>query len=163
MNKNRTRLFLIIVFVVFIDMLSKVIVKNNILLGEDISIINNFLEFTYVKNTGAAFSMFSDSTFLLIVVSIIILGGLVYYALVKCNNRLENISFGMIIGGAIGNLFDRVVYGYVIDFIDVNIFGYDYPVFNIADMAIVLGVLLLFISILRGDKNEISSRDECKD
>lgn len=160
-NISKIRLFLFSVIVIFIDMLSKVLIKNFILFGEHISIIKDFLYLTYVKNTGAAFSIFEDSTLFLVIVSIIIILGIIYYIFKHDLNKYEILGYGMVIGGAFGNLFDRVVYGYVIDFIDIYIFGYDYPVFNVADMGIVIGVVILFIGILRGDKNEfdIGNRD----
>ena len=149
--------------VLLIDMLSKVLIKHFILLGIRIKIIKGFLYITYVKNTGAAFSIFRNNTLFLIILSIVIIGLLFYYLSKKTYlSKLENISYGLILGGAIGNLFDRIIYGYVIDFIDIYIFKYDYPVFNIADMAIVIGVIILIIDLFRGEKNGDKSRKRVK-
>ena len=149
--------------VLLIDMLSKVLIKHFILLGIRIKIIKGFLYITYVKNTGAAFSIFRNNTLFLIILSIVIIGLLFYYLSKKIYlSKLENISYGLILGGAIGNLFDRIIYGYVIDFIDIYIFKYDYPVFNIADMAIVIGVIILIIDLFRGEKNGDKSRKRVK-
>ncbi len=68
--------------------------------------------------------------------------------------KLENISYGMIIGGIIGNLFDRIIYSYVIDFIDFRIFGYNYPVFNLADTFIVIGIIIMVIITIRKEYHE---------
>ena len=148
------KLIIISLGVLLIDMLSKVHIKHFILLGIRIKIIKGFLYITYVKNTGAAFSIFRNNTIFLIILSILVIGLLFYYLNKKEKiTKLENISYGLILGGAIGNLFDRILYGYVIDFIDIYIFKYDYPVFNIADMAIVIGVIILVIDLFRGEKD----------
>ena len=110
----------------------------------DVNIINNFLRIKYVQNTGAAFSMFKGHTTILILVSIVLLV-LVYNLMFSYKEtKLNNLSFGLIIGGIIGNLIDRIFFQCVRDFIDINIFNF--PIFNIADMAIVFGIVLLLIS-----------------
>jgi len=161
-DKSKFRLYFIAVLVIFIDMLVKVIVKNNLLLGQRNTIIKDIFYFTYVKNTGAAWSILENNTFLIVAITLIILIGLVYYIMKHNLDKYEVLGYGLILGGAIGNLLDRILYGYVVDFIDIIIFGYDYPVFNIADIAIVVGVIILFIGMFRGDKNEVSSRTRNK-
>ena len=161
--KKYNKLILISLIALVIDMLSKVLVKHFIFLGQRIKIIKNLFYITYVKNTGAAFSIFRNNTLFLIILSIVIIGLLFYYLSKKIYlSKLENISYGLILGGAIGNLFDRIIYGYVIDFIDIYIFKFDYPVFNIADMAIVIGVIILIIDLFRGEKNGDKSRKRVK-
>lgn len=138
-------IILIILFFV-IDLVSKLIVSNFMDVYDSIEIIKGFFNITYVRNKGAAFSIFSGERLGIIIVSLIIICFIVYYILKsnpKC--KLEKIGYSMILGGAIGNLFDRVLYGYVIDFLDFYIFNYDYPIFNLADCFIFLGVLLLII------------------
>lgn len=157
-DKSKIRLYFIAVLVTFFDMLVKVIVKNNLLLGVKNTIIKDIFYFTYVKNTGAAWSILENNTFLIVVITILILIGLVYYVMKHNLDKYEVLGYGIILGGAIGNLLDRVLYGYVVDFIDIIIFGYDYPVFNIADIAIVVGVIILFIGMVKGDKDGVSSR-----
>lgn len=154
---KKYKLFLIAVIITFIDMLSKILVKRFLLLGERHDIITNIFYLTYVKNTGAAFSILNNNTLFLIMITMIILIVLIYYLMHHELKKFEIIGYGLILGGAFGNLFDRVFYGYVIDFIDVYIFGYDYPVFNLADIAIVIGVILLVIQMFRGDKSEFKS------
>lgn len=135
-----TILFLII------DILSKVIVCLSIDVNKSIIMIKNFFSLTYVRNTGAAFSIFLGQRFFLIIISAIIIFTLIYYVIRhKPSNLYEKISFSMIIGGSIGNFLNRVFLGYVIDFLDFNLFGYDYPIFNLADSFIFVGVLLLLI------------------
>ena len=139
---------MIILTIIFllVDLVSKVIVRRYFLLEKSIKLINNSLYITYVKNTGAAWSMFSSrSVLVLIISSFIILGIILYVYKNKPKNRLEKLSYSLIIGGALGNLVNRIMYGYVIDFIDVKIFKYDYPIFNLADSFIVIGVILLVV------------------
>ena len=157
-DKSKIRLYFLSVFVTFIDMLFKIIVKNNLLLGKRNVIIEDIFYLTYVKNTGAAWSIFKNSTMFIIIVTIFIIIGLVYYIMKNSLDKYETIGYGIILGGAFGNLLDRVLYGYVVDYIDIMIFGYDYPIFNIADIAIVVGVIILFIGMFRGEKNEANSR-----
>ena len=156
-DKSKYRLYFFSVFVVFIDMLVKLIVKNNLLLGHRNVIVKGFLYLTYVKNTGAAFSILENNTLFIIIVTFLIVIGLIYYIMKHSLDKYEIVGYGIILGGALGNLIDRILYGYVIDYIDVIIFGYDYPVFNIADIGIVIGVIVLFIGMFRGDKNETNS------
>lgn len=133
-----------------IDIISKIIVSNLMNVNESIMVIKDFFCITYVRNTGAAWSIFAGERLGLIVVSLIIICFIVYYIFKnKPESRLENIGYGMILGGSFGNLFDRIIYGYVIDFLDVYIFGYDYPIFNLADSFIFVGVILIIISTWR--------------
>ena len=113
---------------------------------DSVIIIKDFFYITYVRNTGAAWSIFSGETLGIVIVSLIIILGIIYY-IFKNNpeSKLEKLGYGMILGGAIGNLFDRIIYGYVIDFFDFYIFGYDYPIFNLADSFIFVGVIILII------------------
>lgn len=143
---------LIILSIIFflIDLISKKIITESLYIGESIKIIKNFFNITYVRNTGAAFSILSEYTWLLVIVSLFIIFLIVYYiSKNKPKNKIEYISYSMILGGAIGNLYDRVVYGYVIDFLDFNLFGYPYPIFNLSDSFIFIGVILLIIYIWR--------------
>ena len=117
-----------------------------------------FLYFTYVKNSGAAWSILSNNTWLLLLVGIICLIGLNFHIYQKKEfELLEVIYFGLIIGGIMGNLIDRIFYGGVIDFIGMIFGNYYFPIFNIADICIVSGMLLLMIDSLGSEKNEIRS------
>lgn len=142
-----------------IDRISKVIVSNNCLLYEKNKIIDNFFYITYVKNDGAAWSILEGNRTFLILISIFAIIFILKCIFKEENiNKFESISYGVLLGGIIGNLFDRVFYGYVIDFFDFKFFSYSYPVFNIADILIVVGVLIMVITLIRGDKNEIGSK-----
>ena len=139
----------IIAFVSFIlDFVCKFIITHILSFNDSIMVIKNFFYISLVKNTGGAFSIFMGSTFLLIVISFLILLGIFTY-IYKNNirNRVSLMGFGLLIGGAMGNLFDRIFYGYVIDYLDFKIFGYGYPIFNLADSFVVIGaIILLFLA-----------------
>jgi len=138
-------IFLTIVFLV-IDIVSKLVVSNLMNVNESIRVIRDFFYITYVRNTGAAWSIFAGETWLLIIVSLIIMFLIIWYIYKnRPKSKLEIVGYSMVLGGAIGNFIDRVIYGYVIDFLNFYIFGYDYPIFNLADSFILIGVILLVI------------------
>lgn len=152
---------MIILTLIFLllDIVSKVLVSKYIVLEKSIKIINDFFYITYVRNTGVAWSMFSSKTILVLLVSsFIILGIVLYIYNNRPKNKLEKVAYSMILGGAIGNFVDRIIYGYVIDFIDFKIFGYDYPIFNLADSFIVIGVILLVIYTWRCNNGNKGNR-----
>ena len=131
-----------------IDIVIKLIVKYNMKLYESIKIIDKFFYITYVRNTGAAWSILSGKQIFLILFSIIVIVGIIIYLIKKKEyTRLETISYSLVLSGAVGNLIDRILYGYVIDYLNFYIFNYNFPVFNIADTCIVIGIMLLFIDM----------------
>lgn len=134
-----------------IDLISKQIVIRLIPLHESIKVIKNFFYLTYTRNTGAAFSILEDARILLLIVTIIALFFINKFMNKEKIKGIDNFIYGIIIGGILGNLFDRIVYGYVIDFLDFKIFGYNYPVFNLADTFIVVGALMLIGTSLYND------------
>ncbi len=147
---------LIILTIIFflVDFCSKLLVSNLIGVHDSIVVINKFFNISYFRNTGGAWSILSNHTWLLIVFSLLIIVFIIgYIRKNKVNKRLELIGYSMILGGSIGNLFDRIVYGYVIDFLDFNIFGYSFPIFNLADTFIVLGVFMLLFDSFRVKRN----------
>ena len=142
----------IIAFCFFIiDLISKQIIVNVIPLHKSITIIKNFFYLTYTRNTGAAFSILEDSRILLLIITVIALFFINKFMNKETIKGIENFIYGIIVGGILGNLFDRIVFGYVIDFLDFKIFGYNYPVFNLADTFIVVGVIILIITNLYKD------------
>ena len=148
-----TSLFLLI------DIISKLLIDKYLVLNKSYKIINNFFYITKVYNEGASWSILWGMRILLILIGIIVLIGLFYYQRKFKENKRNILAFSLLYAGIIGNLLDRIIYGYVIDFIDFKIFNYDYPVFNIADMCIVFGIILMGIAIMkREDECEISSR-----
>ena len=156
MTKNSARtLYLLIALIVFLlDRWSKFIVARRISLYSHIQIIPGFFRITHTENTGAAFSLFADSTapwkaVLLIGFSVVAL--LVVSVLLWKNNHAHlatGVGLSLIMGGAIGNLWDRVARGRVVDFLLFYVKRYQWPVFNLADSAIVVGAGLLVLEIL---------------
>lgn len=136
------------------DILVKILVIKFISYNSVISIIKNFFYITYLKNTGGAFSILTNNTLLLAVIGLVCVGILIYYLVIEKRkfHTLEIISYGILIGGVIGNFLDRIIYSGVIDYIGFKFGTYYFPVFNFADMCIVSGVFLLFIDSIRGDK-----------
>ena len=145
----KKKIIIVAVICILIDFISKIIVINNLELDTGITIIPNFFSISYIRNTGAAWGIFSNGTLLLAVLSIVFLiFAFKYIYDLKSVSKLSMISYGMLIGGIIGNLIDRVFRNYVIDFLSFNIFGYHFPVFNIADCFIVVSIFLIVIESL---------------
>lgn len=139
----------ILIGVLILDLGSKVLVQSNLALHRQIPIIENFFYITYAKNTGAAWSLFSGRVGILTLISLLGVGLFVYmYTKTPEENKWERICITLMIAGAAGNLFDRFVFGYVRDFLDFIIFGYDFPIFNVADSALCIGIFVLIIITL---------------
>lgn len=123
-----------------------------------IKMIDGFFSLTYVENTGAAFGMLEGGKWLLIAITVIVLVVAVWYYIKIYRDKskfLLKTAIVMIGSGGIGNLIDRIFRGYVVDMFDFIIFGYDFPVFNVADILIVVGTFLLMLGImLYGEKDE---------
>ena len=146
---------IIATIVLFIDQIIKLIIRKNMNLYNSIKIIKNFFNITYVKNIGAAWSIFSGFQIPLIIFTIIVLIILYYYFVKdKCLKNCEIIIYGILLGGILGNLFDRIFLNGVIDYLDFIILGYDFPIFNFADIAIVISMFSLVFLELRGEKND---------
>lgn len=140
----------IAIAVVALDQFTKYIIKSTMSLGESFP-LTGFLQITHVHNTGAAFSIFREHTFLLAIFSmigVVILLFLTFYLSTHIEflkTMPAKISLGLIMGGTVGNLIDRLCYGYVVDFIDLSFFA----TFNVADSAISVGAVFLAISYIR--------------
>jgi signal peptidase II len=146
--------FLIAFFVVLLDRLAKLTIEKNISLHESISVIPGFFRLTHVQNRGAAFGLFADSPSewkiaVLVLFSLIAL--VIVSALLWKNSHSMNttgVGLALILGGAVGNLWDRLVSGHVVDFLLFYLGQYQWPAFNVADSAIVIGAGLLVFEIL---------------
>ena len=137
--------FVIAATVILLDQITKIVIQTNVSL-HNVPVIKGFFSLVYLKNTGAAWSMFSGMTGVLALVSAVAVGVLIWYLTVKKPVGLTRIALALMLGGAAGNLIDRLFLQYVRDFLSFNIFGYAFPVFNIADVALCIGVFLLAVS-----------------
>ena len=155
MQKKYFYLIAITTLVLIFDQLTKIYVHTHFSLGESYTIINGYFDFTYVRNYGAAWGIFSESNevfrkiFFLSIPPIAV--GFIIYLLrsVENSDKFQITALSLIASGALGNYIDRIRFSYVIDFIDVHIKRiYSYPVFNIADCAIVIGVMMMLYYIV---------------
>lgn len=146
--------FLILsVIMVISDLATKYLVTSSMALNETLPLIDNIFHLTYVRNSGAAFSMLSGQRIILILLPLLIISVIIIYIIFKRpTNKSLMLSFTMIVSGGIGNLIDRIKYGYVIDFFDFRLINF--PVFNVADIFVTLGATI-FIILLLFSKEEI--------
>ena len=157
MHLNK-KTYIIAVLVLIIDQVSKSLIEIFFKLNESVVVIKDFFYITVAHNTGGAWSIFSDHSYLFIIASVIAILLLIKFMFGFKNNLRNNIAFACLFGGIFSNLADRIFLGYVRDFLDFKIFGYDYPIFNIADVTIVVGVLLLVVAVIKGeDKRDKNS------
>lgn len=131
-----------ILFLLFLDQGSKFLIEKVI---GNVIVIPNFFEIHLTYNTGAAWSLFSNQVLFLSVLSIIALVLLTIFKQGIKESKLKTISFTLIYAGIMGNLLDRMIFHHVKDFLKFNLFGYEYPIFNLADIFIVVGGILLAI------------------
>jgi len=152
-------LYLALSFLLFgMDRLSKNLVVSHLPLYESIPIVPDFFHLTHVANTGALFGLmagmaapFRGIVFITIPVLAIVLILIFQYRSAECELPLQ-IGLSLILGGAMGNLYDRIVYGHVVDFLDFSLAGHHWPAFNLADSSICLGVFTLILDLLRHDR-----------
>lgn len=139
-----------IFFVVF-DQIIKLFINNTFSYGEHAVIISDFLRITKIHNVGAAWSIFSGGRYLLIIIAICAFGILLTYE--KCFKYKERTiwGFALIYGGLIGNLIDRFFLGYVVDYLELIFWDYHFPIFNLADICLVLGFGLLMLALVKGE------------
>ncbi|HHV63870.1 MAG TPA: signal peptidase II [Peptococcaceae bacterium] len=139
------QIWLTLAIVVLVDRISKFLIQTNMELGESLEIIPGFFHLTYIQNPGAAFGMLAGKNWLFVITAILALGAIFYFQ-AKVTDTLMRICLGMVGGGALGNLYDRLFLGKVVDFLDFKVWSY---IFNIADSMIVVGGFLLAFLIYR--------------
>lgn len=137
--------YLVALLVFAVDCLIKYVVSTRIAPGGSLPLIKGIFHITYVRNAGVAFGLFPDQRLLLVLIGIAVCAAVIYF---YTKIRTEDIYLALILGGSLGNLYDRIFLGYVVDYLDFRVF----PVFNFADIAINLGVFLIIIDLLRGRK-----------
>lgn len=144
---------LIISFITLIlDLITKFIVFSFDKFENSFVVIKDFFKITPIKNYGAAFSTFENMNLLLITISVIILIYLLYSLNKVKNTKINALTYGILIGGLLGNLTDRIILGYVRDFLSFKIFGFNFAIFNIADIGIVVGIILLALLSIKKEK-----------
>ncbi|MCG8515326.1 MAG: signal peptidase II [Halanaerobiales bacterium] len=127
--------YFIMLMVTFCDQLIKALIRSNFLLYQSIPLVSDVFHLTYVQNTGAGFGILAGRQNFFIIIAGLIITGLLIYKYQAADNRLLDLALGLIIGGALGNVIDRIFLGYVVDYLDFRI----WPVFNLADAMIVIG------------------------
>ncbi len=141
--------------IIAIDRFSKIFFSHLLDLNESLILIRNVLHFTLVHNTGIAFGLFKDSDFVYFILPLVLTGLLIYniyyYHYAQQLSRVYMVAFSLILGGAIGNLIDRICFGYVIDFIDLRV----WPVFNIADSVITIGAVIILFKCMRQQDHRV--------
>ncbi|MBO9130244.1 signal peptidase II [Bacillus sp. 165] len=148
--------YLIALLVVLVDQFTKWLIVKNMDLGESIPIIHDVLYITSHRNRGAAWGILQNQMWFFYVITIVFVIAVVFYIQkYGKQDKFLGLSLGLILGGAIGNFLDRVFRKEVVDFIHTYIFSYNFPVFNVADSALCVGVALIFIQTLfEGRKKE---------
>ena len=159
MKKSNTLLIIILVSALLgIDLLLKYLVSTYL---TTVNIIDNFFSLTYVLNDGAAFSLFASRIYLLILIAIICLFFIIYELKNNLDDRVLSIGYSLALAGLLGNFLDRLIDGYIIDYLSFKILGYNYPIFNFADILIVVGIVIVIIKEIlkeRGKRYEVRSK-----
>lgn len=141
--------YIIAAIIVAIDQFTKWLIVKNMEIGENITVIENFFYITSHRNRGAAWGILQGQMWFFYIITAVVIAGLIYYIQKHTKeNKVMGIALGFMLGGAIGNFIDRLFRKEVVDFINTYIFSYDFPIFNIADSALCIGVGLLFIHML---------------
>lgn len=141
--------------IIGLDQLTKQLVKRNMELGESIEVFGEYLQITSHRNQGAAWGMFQGQMTFFYIVTAVVLAMMVYiYAKEAKGKPMLQIGVGFLVAGALGNLIDRIIYQEVIDFVDVLIVNYHFPIFNVADASLTVGVALMLIYFLFFDKKD---------
>ena len=151
---NTKKYINLILFLVLLDQFTKYLVRKNLILGQTV-FVNSFFNISYITNTGIAFGMFKNANaFFAVFTVVFLILFAVYFKKNKDNlSTIIKTAFMLIFAGALGNLVDRLTQGHVIDFLDFHIKDYYWPSFNVADSCISIGGVILFLSLLKSDKN----------
>ena len=152
-NKFNYLIYLfIVVSLVSLDQYTKSIILNYFELYESKTIIDGFFSLTYVQNFGAGFSIMQNARTTFLIITPICLVAFTYL-FIKSNDKLSKTALLLMISGTIGNFIDRIVRVYVVDFLDFIIFGWDFPIFNVADIFLTIGVCLYIIALIKEEKD----------
>ena len=158
MKKNSLLVIILVSVLLGLDLLLKYLVSNYITC---VNIIDNFFSLTYVLNDGAAFSLLASRTYLLMLIALVCLFFIIYELKNNLWDKILSIGYSLVLAGLLGNFIDRLIDGYVVDYLSFKIFSFNYPVFNLADILIVVGIIIVLIKEIlkeRGRKNEVRSK-----
>lgn len=146
---------LVAFLIIVIDQVTKWIIASSMKIGDSYEVIPNFLNITSHRNNGAAWGILSGKMFFFYIITVIILIVLVLFFIKEAQyNLFMQLAISLLFAGALGNFIDRLFNGEVVDFIDTNIFGYDFPIFNVADSSLTIGVILVIIALLKHTTNK---------
>ncbi|MCM3732242.1 signal peptidase II [Fictibacillus nanhaiensis] len=146
--------YLLALLVFAADQATKWIIVKKMDLGQSIPVIDQVLYITSHRNRGAAFGILQDQRYFFIVITVIVVAAVIYYLQKHATDKLLKTALALVLGGALGNFIDRLLRGEVVDFVDVYIGSYDFPIFNVADSALVIGVGLIFIQSFMESKQK---------
>ncbi|AIF43829.1 signal peptidase II [Virgibacillus sp. SK37] len=153
--------YLLALVIIALDQLTKWVIDKTMHIGEKITIINDFFYLTSHRNKGAAWGILQGQMiFFYIITVVVIIGVVVYMQKYAKTNKILGISLAFILGGAIGNFIDRLFRHEVVDFFDFIIFDYDFPIFNVADSALVVGVFLIIITTILDERKERKEKNK---
>lgn len=142
--------YLIALIAFLVDQGTKYLIATKLELGDQIPVIGNFFLITSHRNRGAAFGILQGQQWFFILVTVVVVAGIVWYMnKVKGTRKLLPVALSLVLGGAIGNFLDRILTGEVVDFLQFNFGSYTFPIFNVADSCIVIGVALIILDSLR--------------
>ena len=146
---------LVAFLIIVIDQVTKWIIASSMKIGDSYEVIPNFLNITSHRNNGAAWGILSGKMFFFYIITVIILIVFVLFFIKEAQyNLFMQLAISLLFAGALGNFIDRLFNGEVVDFIDTNIFGYDFPIFNVADSSLTIGVILVIIALLKDTTNK---------
>lgn len=152
---------LVTLFIIGLDQMTKFLVVRNMEEGESIPVLGEFLKITSHRNSGAAWGMFQNQMLFFYIVTIIVLVILVYVYIKEAkNNLLLQVAIAALFAGSLGNFVDRIFFREVVDFVDVLIISYDFPIFNVADSALTIGVILMIVEVFILGKGENDAGNE---
>ena len=154
--KNKKSIYLTAIILLLIDQIVKIIIRTKMYLYQEIKIIPKIFSLYYVENDGAAFSILGSQTLLLIIISIACIIYLNKFIIEEKLPKSSHIPLGLLLGGILGNLIDRIIYHSVTDYLSIFIFRYSFPVFNIADIAICLSTIFLIVIFIIEEKKEVN-------
>ncbi|MCA0983551.1 signal peptidase II [Halobacillus yeomjeoni] len=150
--------YLLAIGVIILDQLTKWLVVMNMNLGESIPVVEDFLYLTSHRNQGAAWGILQGQMMFFYIITVIVIGVVVYYIQqYGKESRLSGVALSLILAGAIGNFIDRLFRKEVVDFVDTYIFSYNFPIFNVADSALVIGVILVMIATFLDERKKKGS------